>query len=105
MKLIILLSFLISLGMSATKEETCSKNLKNLHKLKVKLQNNQYRYEQSNYEHNICAAELYLEFAAKDIRKIKETVSQALINCKEIISENELSILEKNSFYDGKLLK
>ncbi|MBC8236886.1 MAG: hypothetical protein H8E76_01535 [Helicobacteraceae bacterium] len=105
MKLLILLSFLISLGMSETKKEACIKDLKNLQELKVKLQEDKHKYEQSTYEHNIYAAQLYLNFTKKDIREIKKTVDKALVNCKDNISENELSVLRRNSFYDGKLLK
>lgn len=105
MKLVILLSFLISIGFSETKKEVCIKDLKSLYQLKVKLQEDQYQYQRSHYNHNIYAAELYLEFRKKDFKKINKITTKSLVNCKGIISENELKTLEKSKFYDGELLK
>lgn len=105
MKIVFLLSILMSLGFSNTSKEICSKNLKDLYQLNIKLQENRYQYEQSYYEKNIYAEELFLEFIKKDIKKIKNISNIALVNCKNIISRQELVMLEEKHFYNGELLK
>ena len=97
MKLVILLSILISLGMSQTKKEACKQDLKSLQELKIKLQKDKHKYEQSTYEHNIYAAQLYKKFTKRDFIEIEETTEKILLNCQEIISENELALLDKNN--------
>jgi hypothetical protein len=104
MKFMVFFFFCITLAFAEATKEDCLSDLKALHEARVQLQKDETAYQNAFYEHNIYKTQLYLNFKKADFEKIDIIVSQALLNCKGVLSENELHQLKEYKSYSGNLL-